>query len=232
MEKNIIRDFYESSAGHLILEPSMWPEELDHMMIAENYWLLGRAHGEMVVADFGCGHGRHLVSLADAVHEIHGIDNSKSMLDVSRKNTQQFRNVYLHERDAAETSLPSNSIDLCICMFNSFNNFPHQASVLSEMKRVCKRDGTIVLSVYSESAAGMQEQFYRNISQKLGVKAEAFFVTTTELYVEASFETEDHGNVTLRSERCSINRIHRMFGTDCLVKNLEKVGYLCLLRNK
>lgn len=41
------------------------------------------------VLELGCGTGRIAIALAEAGHEVHGIDTSDSMLDIARKNLEE-----------------------------------------------------------------------------------------------------------------------------------------------
>ena len=98
----------------------------------------------MKVLDVGCGTGVHLDVYRRSGCELYGIDNSPSMLDVARNRLGEDADLRLG--DATEMPYESNTFDLIVCMLVLHEmNQRTRMSVITEMKRVLKTDGHILL---------------------------------------------------------------------------------------
>ena len=98
----------------------------------------------MHVLDIGCGTGAHLNHYKKTGCHLYGIDSSKSMLEIARKRLGDGAMLTLG--DATNLPYDNNHFDLVLCMLVLHEmDHPVRLSVLSEMKRVCKPDGYILL---------------------------------------------------------------------------------------
>lgn len=96
----------------------------------------------------GCGFGRHIKILAPFSKEVVGIDKETVMIEKAKNNLSNFKNVRLFVMNAEELGLRSSYFDYVICMTNTFGNFGNsKLRILEEMRRVCKDNGKIILSV-------------------------------------------------------------------------------------
>jgi 2-polyprenyl-6-hydroxyphenyl methylase/3-demethylubiquinone-9 3-methyltransferase len=103
--------------------------------------------------DVGCGFGRHLKIVTGIVKKAVGIDTDKSVLDVAEKRLSGYKNVDLFLENAQKMHFKNNSFDYVICMGNTFGDMVSMENkVLGEMKRVAKKNGKIIISVFSENA--------------------------------------------------------------------------------
>ncbi len=104
--------------------------------------------------DLGCGKGTDLIRLREAVGEqglVYGIDISEGMLVKAQKNIDKFgySNVKLVRSGLEQLHIESNIADLVIsnCTINHASN---KRAVWSEVKRVLKKGGRLVVSdIYS-----------------------------------------------------------------------------------
>lgn len=96
------------------------------------------------VLDVGCGTGVHLDLYRKSRCELYGIDSSPSMLDVARARLGEEADLRLS--DATNMPYESDTFDLVLCMLALHEmDQPERMSVISEMKRVLKADGRILL---------------------------------------------------------------------------------------
>ncbi len=67
------------------------------------------------IADLGCGTRRLSVLLAQAGHDVHGVDSSSRMLaEASRQAARAGVTVSLRQGDAAQPPLPTGSFDVVL----------------------------------------------------------------------------------------------------------------------
>lgn len=108
---------------------------------------LGLKRGDRVL-EIGCGTGRNLPFLRDAVGDsgtVHGVDISPGMLSKARDLCTQRRwsNVVLQQQDAAEFIAPE---PLDGVMFGlSYNTMPHHQTVLQNAWRQLRPGGRLVV---------------------------------------------------------------------------------------
>lgn len=96
------------------------------------------------VADFGCGTGTLLATLAPHAKSVVGIDSSPQMLTAAAARTRNAPNVTLHEADLADTPLKTNAADAALCILVlSYLETP--ADVVAEMARVTKPGQPVVV---------------------------------------------------------------------------------------
>ena len=79
MSADAVDDPYAQIADLYEAEHRGWTEDLDLYRA-----LAARAGGP--VLELGCGSGRVAIALAEAGHEVHGVDTSKAMLAIARRN--------------------------------------------------------------------------------------------------------------------------------------------------
>jgi ubiquinone/menaquinone biosynthesis C-methylase UbiE len=105
-------------------------------------WACVRATGD--VLDVAIGTGLNL-PFYDAAQRIVGVDLSPAMLDIARKRADQLgRHVDLREGDAHHLAFDDKSFDSVVCTF-SLCNIPDPDQAISEMNRVLRDDGRLIL---------------------------------------------------------------------------------------
>lgn len=110
----------------------------------------------MKVLDAGCGTGMHLQHYQKAGCELFGIDSSPAMLDVARQRLGE--NADLRIGDASQLPYEDHLFDLAICMLVLHEmDQKTRLSLLGELKRVVKSDGTLLLiDFYTGSATSIK----------------------------------------------------------------------------
>lgn len=101
------------------------------------------------IGDLGCGNGRfyHFISKHRKVHYI-GIDNNEKLLTKAREN---FGKKLFILGDLTKMPLKANTIDVA-CAIASFHHIPStplRKQALSEIYRILKPNGTLIISVWN-----------------------------------------------------------------------------------
>src|SRR5262245_11365719 len=128
-----------------------------------------------VVLDLGCGTGivaRQVASRLKGEGHVTGVDLSPNMLAVARTAAADAgANIEWHEGRAEHLPFPDRKFDLVLCQF-ALMFFENRAAALSEVYRVLKSGGRLVLNVWQ----GLDRHpFYgeldRAIERRLGTSA-------------------------------------------------------------
>lgn len=98
----------------------------------------------MRVLDVGCGTGTNLMLYNKAGCNVFGIDLSPAMVNVAQKKLGDRAEIQVG--DAAKMPYPNDAFDLVTGLF-TLHEMPHEIrpAVISEMVRVVKHDGRILL---------------------------------------------------------------------------------------
>ena len=182
---------------------------------AEVNYLKSKIEPGARILDVGCGFGRHMALLAPAAQEVVGIDHNPDMIRKAQKQLSEFGNVKLLHQDAQNTGLPNDYFDWVICMTNTFGNFvDKKLTILREMKRVCKEEGKIIVSVFSDKALGLRKRDYQ--------EKEGLHITNVENWVIYTQE----GLVSEGFSKSQLKTLAQFIGLALKVKELADVGYL------
>lgn len=116
----------------------------------------GAPTGEMTVLDVGTAAGHTAFAFAPHSREVVGVDLSAAMLaEAARQAADRgLTNVRFEEGDASALPFPDASFDIVACRMVA-HHFPFLAPVLSEMARVLKAGGQMLIGdiISPESAA-------------------------------------------------------------------------------
>jgi tRNA (uracil-5-)-methyltransferase TRM9 len=114
-----------------------------------------------VVADLGCGNGRHLFPCAQQCSHAIGVDISQRFLRIieGRLHHTSYKNISLIHGDVVKLPLVDQSLDaiLFIASLHNIQGREHRHIALKEVFRVLKPQGTALISVWSR----WQDKFYR-----------------------------------------------------------------------
>lgn len=100
---------------------------------------------EMVVADVGSGTGFVAAGLATLVRRVYVVDGSEAMLDVARKNLNDFQNIEFHQADGLSLPFPEESLDAVFANMY-LHHCPDPLAAIQEMVRVLRPGGRLVIS--------------------------------------------------------------------------------------
>lgn len=111
-----------------------------------------------VVADIGCGNGRHLILCVDKCNTVIGLDISKNLLKITKSKIEgrKVRVVFIHG-NLVNIPIQGNSLDsvLYIAALHNIKGGTNRIQSLNEVKRILKNDGRALISVWSRE----QERF-------------------------------------------------------------------------
>ncbi len=103
------------------------------------------------ILDVACGTGSQTYELAKLGHEVIGIDLSPQMLEQSRKKCDQKLKLSFLQQDATNLSFKNSTFDIATISLGLHDMpFDVDLQVLSEMKRVTKKDGLILIVDHME----------------------------------------------------------------------------------
>ncbi len=170
------------------------------------------------VLEIGCGYGRLLHVLASRAKKVVGIDFSRPLIQKAKYflGEKCIKNADIYFMHADKLKFTKNMFDFTLCLDATFGNMPGiELAVLKEMKRVTKRDGKIVLSVFSESAKAAQIENYRRIGLT-GIHDNGSSVLTNEGLYSRRFTKEELKNL------CSDA------GLKCKIRKLCGINYIAI----
>jgi ubiquinone/menaquinone biosynthesis C-methylase UbiE len=98
-----------------------------------------------LILDMGCGTGLLFPHVAKSARLVVGIDTSSKLLQVARKRTKQLPNAAVIRADADCTPFQNQTFDQVFAI-TLLQNMPTPVKTLREIKRVRKRQSTIVVT--------------------------------------------------------------------------------------
>ena len=113
------------------------------------------------VLDVGCGDGRSVFDIISITKNDVGIDHDEKTISSAKNNFSRYPSVKFIKMDATNLSFDDESFDFIICMGTFANFAKDKFVVLKEMKRVLKKSGKIIISVYSEDAFAERIKIYK-----------------------------------------------------------------------
>lgn len=101
---------------------------------------------EVTVLDIGCGTGEfeRLVLSDHPTQQMVGVDISEKMLEIAKQKCQAYPNVSFRTASASVLPFPDDSFDIIVSA-NAFHYFDDPKAALSEVQRVLKPNGTVVI---------------------------------------------------------------------------------------
>ena len=167
------------------------------------------------VLEVGCGEGRSLRDLLPITKNLTGIDYDQKAVDEAKESLKS-PTIKLLKAEATKLPFKEQEFDFVICMttFANFGSLKHKA--LSEMSRVLKKEGKIIISVFNEDAWPARSRVYK----KAGVKVES--VTNGKAILHTGIPSEQFSKTELevifKKSKLKIDEIIKL-----------KISYLCKL---
>ncbi|MBU2638060.1 MAG: class I SAM-dependent methyltransferase [Nanoarchaeota archaeon] len=209
-KKNI--DFWEDVLANQPASYRKWFEE-------EKKYLQKIITPNAKVLDVGCGDGRSIFDIIETTQDAVGIDHDQKAVDDARRKFAEYPSVKFLKADADKLPFKDEEFDFVICM-GTFANFADKKfAVLEEMKRVLKKTGKIIISVYSEDAFEERIKVYSASGTKI-----------KEIKGGKVIFDEELGDNT--SEQFSREELEKIFSKVQLkIEDMTKVNiaYLCRL---
>lgn len=144
--RNIFNHLYLKTDGDVVDDLNLTKAEVDLFTS-----LLGIAETDRIL-DLCCGQGRHSLEMArKSFTGVEGLDRSRYLIRKARSQAKsEGLNVRFKEGDARKLPYPADSFDAVMILGNSFGYFDSiddDAKVLSEVQRVLRPDGKILLDI-------------------------------------------------------------------------------------
>jgi ubiquinone/menaquinone biosynthesis C-methylase UbiE len=117
---------------------------------------------DMVVLDVACGGAHVAEQIAPEVHQVVGVDLTRALLEVGSARLREagIGNVLLQEANAESLPFVDESFDVAFCR-SSFHHFGDPRRAFSEMVRVCRPEGRLVLIDIVPPSHEVRENFDR-----------------------------------------------------------------------
>ena len=100
------------------------------------------------VMDLGCGNGRIYPYFEKLNADYIGVDQSETLLKIAK---EKYPKAILIKGDMMEIPAENGSIDLLVCLrsFHHLPNAKNRKQCLIEIKRVLKKDGKVIVTVWN-----------------------------------------------------------------------------------
>ncbi len=115
------------------------------------------------VLDIGCGDGRIISEFKDIPSEIVGIDSDDKAIEDAQKVFSKEDKIKIMKGNAFKLPFENESFDYVLLMMTLVNFSENKLKALSEMKRVLTKSGSIIISVYSDTAFDERKKMYGKI---------------------------------------------------------------------
>lgn len=158
MQRNI--DFWENLLANLPESYKKWFEE-------EKKYLQKTITPNAKVLEVGCGDGRSIFDILPITQNIVGIDHDEKAVAHAKNNFFSYSTIKIRKADATKLSFKDAEFDFVICMTTFANFGDKKFIVLDEMKRVLKKSGKIIISVFSEDAFEERMKVYKVLGVKI-----------------------------------------------------------------
>ena len=164
---------------------------------------------DSIVADVGCGNGRHLIPCAKRCKKVIGVDVSIELLKILQEKIkkEELENVILLHSDAANMPIVDNSTDtaLFIASLHSIKGRENRVNSLKEIKRILKPGGRVLISVWTKWRDEHKKSFVQKINRK---------------------GLPEHGdkNIYWRQHGLNVSRFYHIYTKKNLIKDIEEAG--------
>ena len=127
---------------------------------ASNVAWAGPLDADWIALDAACGAAHNAQALAPHVRQVVGVDITAAVLEVGRRRLESdgIRNVLLQEGDVATLSFVDASFDIVVCRA-ALHHFENPTRQVSEMARVCRPGGRVVLSDMVPVSPDVRDRF-------------------------------------------------------------------------
>src|SRR5262249_34678884 len=137
-----VLDQFTRQAAHYLQMPGHNDEESLHLLKE-----MAGVSGPDTVLDVACGSGIVACAFAAVASHVTGIDLTPAMLEQAQTLAKQrgLTNLSWRQGDIETLPFADNSFTIVLSRY-AFHHFPYPERVLSEMKRVCRPGGRILIA--------------------------------------------------------------------------------------
>ncbi len=162
------------------------------------------------VVDMGCGNGRHLVLCAEKCKQATGLDISRELLFIAKNNLaeKKLKNVIFLHSDVTFIPIKNESVDAIIyiaCLHN-IKSKEKRLQSLKELKRILKKEGTALISVWSRWQDKYRKLFFKK-----------WFIQT---------DKSEFGDIDIywKQDGFNIPRFYHLYSKKEFIEDLTKAG--------
>jgi SAM-dependent methyltransferase len=200
-------EVYAAGLLNKALDPATQPEAIRAFMRAEEELVRELVPRGGRIIDFGCGTGRHLIGLRDAISLGVGIDYEWTYIAAANRLKPRGP-LYFLVADA--TRVPLNSqFDAAVCLTNTWGTMSDKLAVLGEMRRLAPEPGTRLISVFASTSVEHRRQWYANFGHDVVESTDEHILTSGGLF----------------SEHFTPERLRNLVG-ECKLNAIGDVAYL------
>lgn len=195
------------------------PESYRDLFSAERDYLRKHIAFDSRVLEVGCGDGRSLRDIIVKTQRVYGVDSDAIAIAEARKYFSGIPEASVSLEDGRDLPYKDSFFDYTISMFTPVNFGKDRHKFYSEMRRVLKSDGEMIVSMFNEEAFEERMRVYGNV----GVPIKNIEGTTV------IFDESLGANV---SEQFSQRELEDIFEEEGLrTKEIIRagIGYICRL---
>jgi len=165
---------------------------------------------DCIIADIACGNGRHLIPAAKHCSKVIGIDISNELLKIVKEKIDEnnLKNITIFHSDVVNLPLNNSSVDavLYIAALHNVKGRNNRIKSLKEVKRILKKDGKALISVWSRWQDKYRKQFFK------------------KWFTKKSDEEFGDIDVYWRQHGLNIPRFYHLYSKKEFIKDLEEAG--------
>lgn len=143
------------------------PESYKKWFEEERKYLQKTITPDVRVLEVGCGDGRSIFDILPITKNVVGIDHDEKAVNDAKKNFSSYPTIKILKADATKLPFKEEEFDFVICMTTFANFGDKKFIILDEMKRVLKKSGKIIISVFSEDAFEERMKVYKASGAKI-----------------------------------------------------------------
>jgi len=163
-----------------------------------------------IAIDIGCGNGRHLIKCAELCRQAIGLDISRELLFIARNKLVENKlnnAVFLHS-DATNLPIKDETVDaiIYIASLHNIQGRDKRIHSLKELKRILKKDGIALISVWSRWQDKYRKLFFKK-----------WFI---------QIDKSEFGDIDIywRQNNLNIPRFYHLYSKKEFVEDLKKSG--------
>ena len=167
------------------------PQSYIKLFEQERVYLRKNIQKDSYVLDIGCGEGRNILSIIDITKNIVGMDIDQKAVDDTKQNLIQYPKINIILGDVVRMPFEDKIFDTVIFSMTLVNLDSQKEEALSEIKRVTKDNGIIIISVYSEKAREERLSMYQQVGVPIKNEINGKFIFDIEGFVSEQFSVQD-----------------------------------------
>lgn len=141
MIEDVVRQQYDKLAD---IYDQRWHSYITNTLLFLKTW--ADIAPQVTVLDVACGTGEfeQLLLAENPTQHIVGVDISSKMLAIARQKCLNYSHVFFHQASVSSLPFTNQMFDIVICA-SAFHYFDSPETALSEIKRVLKPNGQVVI---------------------------------------------------------------------------------------